>query len=521
MRCSLCSLLRSMLVKTQSSGVCLAARPGADRAAYVADAGTPAKARMPHDAHNAPSPAGGDDAPRVPTLVDLLPDAVAGILLAGDDPVTAARLACTCRSLRDGVLFHPSSDPVWRRWLDRTWTPTATSSCCPPPEAAATPAGSLHPTASARLLFNRWQTRTPVGTHVWSPPGDGYTPHGLWPSPLDLAFGQGHTLCSLVKGQLHVFNTSRCEDPAVVLTQLEESGRLATLGVCICSGATLAAVGGADKAVRVLDTRLAPGADPVILLPGAHFDEVSSLAWCGQAYDAAPGQWSHLLATGGGDQTVRLWDLRHASGSSSASECPEPVMAFDDLPDGVTALAFDPDRHVLYAASGRDVCGLDTVTCEWKATLANPHRFDIHAVVVGTQAVLTCDDNGTVADWARLPPLGELGDTDEDEGIAPLSMLHMEGTGDGLPTDMTCLAGLGHAPAACLVGTWDGRVMLAQRRPSGLCIAGEAPFGAPWQGSQDTRAAVPVIALAAQAALVAVGHSDGAVRLMRLIDGNV
>jgi hypothetical protein len=465
---------------------------------------------MAHDADNAPCPRGGDDDARAPTLADLLPDALASVLLAGDDPVTAARLACTCRSLRDGVLFHPSSGPVWRRWLDRTWTPTGTSCCHPPPETATPLFG---PDTSARLLFTRWEARQPVGTHVWKPPG-----------PLTaLSFGRGHTLCSLVKGQLHVFNTSRCGDPAAVLTSLE-GGHLASMAVCTCSGATLAAVGGADKAVRVFDTRLAAGADPVIMLPGAHYDEVSALAWCGlasspdAAHDAASGQWSHVLATGGGDQAVRLWDLRKA-GTSATESCPEPVMAVDDLPDGVTALAFDSSRHVLYAASGKDVCGLDTVACEWIATLANPHRYDVHAVIVGHEAVMTCDDNGTIADWARLPPLDELADREDEEEIGPLSMLHMEATGNGLPTDMTCLVGLGHAPAACLVGTWDGRVMLAQRRPAGLCIAG-APFGMPWQGSQGTRAPVPVTALAAQATVVAVGHSDGAVRLMRLMDGD-
>ena len=299
-----------------------------------------------------------------------------------------------------------------------------------------------------------------------------------------------------------------------MLTSREETGHLASLAVCICGGGTLAAVGSADKAVRVFDTRLG-GPDPVLMLPGAHYDEVSALAWCSPidpAPDAAPGQWTHLLATGGGDQTVRLWDLRHVGSS--------PAMEFDDLPDGVTALAFDCGRQVLYAASGKDVCGLDTAAGEWRATLANPNRQDVHAIVVGTEAVLTVDEDATLAEWARLPSHEEQQPQGlDDEGDEPVSLTYVKGSANGsLSTDATALVGLGCGPAACLVGTWDGRVMLAQRSVTGLLVAACPCFGSPWGGGQEpgTGVPMPVTTLAAQAAVVAVGHSDGALRLMRL-----
>jgi hypothetical protein len=297
----------------------------------------------------------------------------------------------------------------------------------------------------------------------------------------------------------------------------------------------LLASGGADNSVRLWDAR-SPGfasSTPALSLPGAHAGEVFSVAWLPPPGGA--GGSCDTLATGGGDDATRVWDVR-APGA--------PLLELEGASGSVFALAHDAPAGRLYAATGRDVSLFSLADGAWLSTLSG-HRGDVYALALGERTLLSAGDDGAVCEWLRPPPAGA-GDTEEElleEEPLPTAKLAMSsmrphGTGAGASAggearaSVTCLAALGRAPAAFLAGTWEGYVVLSETscgdsrriRPFGRALlragagTGDDDGGADGGGGRATAPEVPVTALAATMRVVAAGADSGALRLLRMDD---
>ena len=462
-------------------------------------------------ASDAPAVGDVDEQQPTPSLCSLPADVLAAVL-SHADAVTAARLACTCRALWASVA-HASCESPWRAWLDRDWLPASGAAVC-----CKTSSNCVHAVPS-HLLYRRWSAGQPVHT-CRAAHSDSQRVHAL-------AFGHGHELWSVAGGQLCLHDASHGMSAPVQRAACPEPGPLNALAICACSGGTLVAVGGANNIAWVFDTRA--GLDnPAFATPADHFGEISALTWCAADYNAdgaRPPQWEscNALATGGGDDTVRVWDMRYMC----------PVRVFDDLPNSVYALAWDCRHSALYAASGKEVSVLDAIHGEWVSSL-RAHSGDVYALALAEGAVLSGGDDGLICEWSRVPVTGDRSTheiVEIDDALAypePVSTLvmtaHRRGSDGevaadessqghtGLPTCVTSLIALGTAPKAFLAGTWDGYVVIADRSRGVI-----KPFGKAHLKCGSDEREVPVTALAARAGVVAVGHDDGVVRLMRLV----
>ena len=107
------------------------------------------------------------------------------------------------------------------------------------------------------------------------------------------------------------------------------------------SEATVLMAVGSDRAVKVYDTRHATRRDPMLTRPEAHSDDINCLSWNASV--------SYLVATGGDDGLIQVWDLR-AFGTAA-----KPVGTFDyHKSHSITSLQWDPNDESAIAVAASD-----------------------------------------------------------------------------------------------------------------------------------------------------------------------
>jgi len=179
---------------------------------------------------------------------------------------------------------------------------------------------------------------------------------------------------------------------------------------------------------------------------------------------AAP---AHLVATGGTDGKVRLWDL------AKPDTIPDsPLAEFEEAHgSGVTVAAFSPDGKTLATAAGRDVFVWDVASRKKKYALPVEHLDDITALRFTPQCTLV-----TVArdKTARIYQVGT-----EAAALAPDGLLdHRSGAVDvlGLSADGSRMFFDHDAGRMDIVGLADKRTLGTLQNGGALRFAGLALF---------------------------------------------
>ncbi len=180
---------------------------------------------------------------------------------------------------------------------------------------------------------------------------------------------------------------------------------------------------------------------------------------------AAP---THLVATGGSDGKVRLWDL------GKPDALPDTVLAEFEESHGasVNALAFSPDGKFLATAAGREVFVWDVAGRKKKYALPVEHLDDITALRITPQATLV-----TVArdKTARIYQMGADAAAMTQDGLLD----HRSGAVDvlGLSADGSRMLFDQDAGRIDIVGLSDKRTLgTLQNGGGGLRFAGLALF---------------------------------------------
>jgi len=177
---------------------------------------------------------------------------------------------------------------------------------------------------------------------------------------------------------------------------------------------------------------------------------------------------THLLATGGSDGKVRLWDL------SKPDALPEAALAEFEEGHGaaVNAAAFSPDGKILATAAGREIFVWDVATAKKKYALPVEHLDDITALRFTPQCTLV-----TVArdKTARIYRVGTEGATLASDGLLD----HRSGSVDvlGLSSDGSRMFFDQDAGRMDIVSLADKRTLgTLQNGGGGLRFAGLALF---------------------------------------------
>jgi F-box-like/WD domain, G-beta repeat len=277
-------------------------------------------------------------------------------------------------------------------------------------------------------------------------------------------------------------------ETGTITSRAESAHGGAQLG-CLCASDTLLATGGADNALRLWDARLGLDAPPVLIIPGAHAGEIFSCIGLGNG----------LFASGGGDETVRVWDSR------AGGDAP-PLLEMEGGCGYVFALAHDTLASRLYAGIGRDICMFDLQDGEWLSTLSD-HGGDVSALALGERSLLSGGDDGKVCQWRLPPPGSAVEEEQKPERVRRQTLVDSWRGGEGVrDTSITALVGLGEGPAAHLAATWQGGLVLGE-----LDMLRMRPFGARvWESG------VAITALAARERVVAVGADTGALSFLRM-----
>lgn len=472
-------------------------------------------------------------------------------------PRATACASTTCRAL----LAASDRQTLWRDFVVRDWSPTAAAFGSGPASTSAP-----RPAQNWRSLYRRWATGAPASTLLREHAPPSAAPRRTVNSlSFSGASSAPHRLFSAADdGVLLSWDPDRCA--RVDGADAAHAGAAIT-AVAAGPGSLLASAG-ANNAAAAWDARAPLSSGPTVELPHAHSGEVFSLAWLSpsshgdDAHEAHGGAGPLWLATGGGDELIRIWDLR----------APEACLCEVEAGSGtVYAMAWDAEASRLFAAFGRDVCVFDVggargaggelaypSECAWVSTL-RAHLGDIYALSLGANCLLTAGDDGCVFEWTRPPPPpraarayggdadGEAAARDDDEEDeeepideepAPVSKLEMSSWraqvageasgaadlaglssrgGEGGRTSITSLAGLGTGPRGFLAGTWEGYVVHATRGRGRIRPFGKALLREPGpQGQEAAVPEVPVTALAASLGVVAVGGQFGEVRFMRM-----
>jgi len=91
-------------------------------------------------------------------------------------------------------------------------------------------------------------------------------------------------------------------------------------------------------------TTTAAATDPCVVRElCAHKQEVCGLKW---SFD------EKMLASGGNDNKLFVWDATHGSGNSGGNAITEPLCSFTDHTAAVKAVAWSPHQHGLLASGG-------------------------------------------------------------------------------------------------------------------------------------------------------------------------
>jgi WD40 repeat protein/tRNA A-37 threonylcarbamoyl transferase component Bud32 len=213
------------------------------------------------------------------------------------------------------------------------------------------------------------------------------------------------------------------------------------VGVAFIDAATLVAVGG-DGAVRRIPLEASPG---LARLVGRHtggpFGVASAAAL---AFDPA----GRMLASGGDDSLVHLWDVEHGT----------HVRTLAGHTNRIEALGWTPDGELLVSASVDGTLGLwSPESGERLATLVGHEREVTDLLLIDEHAALSCSLDGTLRRW-DLEARAAAG--------APLAL--------GLP-----LRRLAHAPdrQRIAAGADDGTLVVLDART--LAEHGRLALGAP------------------------------------------
>ncbi|GAA99007.1 uncharacterized protein L969DRAFT_14604 [Mixia osmundae IAM 14324] len=119
----------------------------------------------------------------------------------------------------------------------------------------------------------------------------------------------------------------------------------------------------ADRSVRIWDIRV-KNRRSVLTVDGAHDADVNVMSWNrGTTY---------LIATGGDEGGLKVWDLRHMKGARDSK--PSPVAAFDWHQKPITSIEWHPTEDSCFAAS----CADDSVTL-WDLSV----EHDVDEMAIG------------------------------------------------------------------------------------------------------------------------------------------
>ncbi|KAK4055532.1 Ribosome assembly protein rrb1 [Microbotryomycetes sp. JL201] len=99
----------------------------------------------------------------------------------------------------------------------------------------------------------------------------------------------------------------------------------------------------ADKSIRVWDIRV-KDRKSVIGVAGAHESDVNVISWNLKT--------NYLLASGGDEGAIKIWDLRNFKGTKAPA--PSPVAAFNWHTAPITSIEWHPTEESCFAASGAD-----------------------------------------------------------------------------------------------------------------------------------------------------------------------
>ena len=410
-----------------------------------------------------------------PTLLDL-PTLLQQEVLRHAGAKATANAAATCQALRS-VSAHPT---LWQAHFTEELQPLRGAHDA----AVAAP----FPRAGWHAAFGRWAASSPAGTTACATDG--------LRAVTAVAFLGADMLYSAHEcGCLVEWNAARGDFETSRLDAAHGGAGLNALAAC---GPATVATAGVDNAVRLWDVRASP-AVPAMQILDAHSGEVFSVASLVGEADATP-----LLASGGGDEQVRIWDARFAA---------EALLELNGCSSSVFSLAHDAAAQRLYAGARRDICLFDLRDGAWLTNLQG-HSHDVYGLSLGATRLLSCGDDGRVCSWRRQPPCVCEEDEVEEELDPSAEEVITRQSDLGDAVSVTCLVGLGREPAAFLAGTWDGDVVLGafngarQRR-----AFGDALLRTDGDHAQRFDA---VTALAARDDVVAVGHNSGALRLLRM-----
>jgi WD40 repeat protein len=152
-------------------------------------------------------------------------------------------------------------------------------------------------------------------------------------------------------------------------------------------GRPLVVSGGLDGAALVWDVTATKQSTRLANPPGVGVRSVTA---------TGPKAKAHLVAVGGDDGKVRLWDV------SNPDKLPkEPVGTFDEAHGGsVTAVAFSPDGRYLATASGRDAYVWSVADRRKMYALPAEHRDAVTAVRFTPQSTLvTASKDKSIRTW--------------------------------------------------------------------------------------------------------------------------